>query len=239
MKKFLNKKVVKIAGIILLILIAATPSYYFYSQNQKAQKRLQNPETFAKEESQALVKRVGLLIDLPTEEEPTIATISDKEKLKDQPFFTKAKNGDKVIIYTNARKAILYDPIANKIIDVAPVNIGPNNLSSPSATIGNITPSPSSQSFKLFLLNGTATTGLTKKYEEALKGILPQAVVVDRDNAKKQDYQKTILVDLSGTKREESKQLATMLGIDVGNLPSGETKPEGADFLIIVGADKK
>ena len=39
-------------------------------------------------------------------------------------FFSKAKVGDKVIIYTNARKAILYDPVAGKIVEVAPVNIG-------------------------------------------------------------------------------------------------------------------
>ncbi len=78
---------------------------------------------------------MGRLITLPEGEEPTVATITDIEKLKDQTFFQKAKNGDKVIIYTNAKKAILYDPIARKIIDVAPVNIGTPSASAAQARI--------------------------------------------------------------------------------------------------------
>ena len=62
---------------------------------------------------------------LPSDELPTIATVSDPEALQNQSFFIDAKKGDKVLIYSNARKAILYDPIANKIITIAPVNLSP------------------------------------------------------------------------------------------------------------------
>ena len=61
---------------------------------------------------------------LPEDEEPSVATVADPEQLAGQPFFSKAKKGDKVLIYTNAQKAILYDPVAKKIIDIAPLNIG-------------------------------------------------------------------------------------------------------------------
>ena len=67
------------------------------------------------------------MIVLPEDEIPTVATVSDPEKLKEQPFFSDAKKGDKVLIYANAKKAILYDPMANKIVTVAPINIGPED----------------------------------------------------------------------------------------------------------------
>jgi hypothetical protein len=46
------------------------------------------------------------------------------ENLKGQSFFADAKVGDKVLIYKNAKKAILYDPIADKIITIAPLIVG-------------------------------------------------------------------------------------------------------------------
>ncbi|MBI3380343.1 hypothetical protein HY029_06335 [Candidatus Gottesmanbacteria bacterium] len=112
------------------ILIAVATAVYFFLQYQDVKQQLTNPANYTATESKTIIEKLGKLMELPTDEVPTVATISDKEKLKNQPFFVRAKNGDKVIIYTNAKRAILYDPIANKIIDVAPVNIG-----SPSATI--------------------------------------------------------------------------------------------------------
>lgn len=80
-----------------------------------------DPQYQARQEVTRLVERVGRLMSLPNEE-PTVATVTDLEKLKDQPFFLNAKNGDKVLIFSAARKAVLYDPTANKIIEVAPLN---------------------------------------------------------------------------------------------------------------------
>lgn len=73
--------------------------------------------------AQVLEQVAGLMV-LPQGETPTIATVTDLEKLRDQPFFVNAKEGYKVLIYTNARKAILYDPEHHKIVEVAPLNVG-------------------------------------------------------------------------------------------------------------------
>lgn len=70
-----------------------------------------------------LVARVGELIVLPEDEEPTIATVTDPEKLRDQVFFANAKEGDVVLIYTGAQKAYLYDPKIHKLVEVAPLTI--------------------------------------------------------------------------------------------------------------------
>ncbi len=127
--------------LILLILLVTIPSYYFYSKYQKSQALLQNPNQASTAEAQTLVDAVGKLIELPANENPTIATVSDLTKLQDQPFFAKAQNGDKVLIYSNAKKAILYRPSINKIIEVAPVNLGNNLVPSPTAQVQS--PSPS------------------------------------------------------------------------------------------------
>lgn len=78
-----------------------------------------------------LVKAVSMLMVLP-EEEPTVATVSDLEKLKGQEFFVNANVGDKVLVYLNAGKAILYSPKQNIIINVAPLSATSSKNSVPS-----------------------------------------------------------------------------------------------------------
>ncbi len=67
---------------------------------------------------------VAQLVELPKNEKPAIATVTDPERLKSNPFFAKAQIGDKVIIYAKSGKAILYDPKNHKILDVAPITSG-------------------------------------------------------------------------------------------------------------------
>jgi len=107
--------------LVAVAVVAFGSAYYFYSEYSALK---QNPNKLAQEETSKLVAQVGKLIVLPEGEAPTVATVSDPEKLKDQPFFARAKKGDRVLIYTNARKAILYDVEDNKIVEVAPINIG-------------------------------------------------------------------------------------------------------------------
>lgn len=102
-------------------LVAGGFSVYFWNE---ARGFKNNPQKAAQEETRKLLADVSGLIILPEGEIPTIATVSDPEKLTDQPFFAKAQKGDKVLIYTNSRKAILYSPKENKIVEVAPINIG-------------------------------------------------------------------------------------------------------------------
>lgn len=71
----------------------------------------------------ALVAKVAGLIDLPKDETPTIATVQDETKLKDQAFFAQAQNGDKLLIYAQAKKAIIYRPGDHKVINVGPLAI--------------------------------------------------------------------------------------------------------------------
>ena len=84
---------------------------------------LKNPQQVSLEQTKSVVEKVGKLIALPTDETPSLATVQDKSKLKDQPFFKNALNGDKLLLFIKAKKAILYRESTNKIIEVAPINI--------------------------------------------------------------------------------------------------------------------
>lgn len=126
---------VMILAILILIIIAAV-SGIFYMRSQTQLKLLKNnPDEISKQATKEILDKVGKLIILPQDEEPTIATVTDPEKLKDQPFFQKAQKDDKVLIYTKNKKAILYRPSSNQIVDVAPIDN--QNSQSPS-----VSPSP-------------------------------------------------------------------------------------------------
>lgn len=224
-----NRKLIVGVSAILILTVVTIPSYYFYSKYQHTRHLLENPTAITAEETQQILGRVGKLIRLPQGETPTIATVSDKEKLKDQPFFANAKNGDKVLIFTNARKAILYDPVANVIVDTAPINVG-----SPSAS----TPQPTSAEIRVTLLNGTNITGLTLKTEKPLKDKFPTITVSGRDNAKRKDYKENLVIDLTGSRAQEALSIASFVKGKISSLPAGEATPPDTDILIILGEEK-
>ncbi|MEK7626515.1 MAG: hypothetical protein AAB423_04185 [Patescibacteria group bacterium] len=126
LKQAKKKKMILIGiGVITLIVVLLIAFFTVRYQNaQKEIERLTNPQEAVKEEKKQLQDKVGKLVALPEGETPTIATVSDVNKLKSQAFFAKAENGDKVLIYTQAKKAVLYRPSINKVIEVAPVNLG-------------------------------------------------------------------------------------------------------------------
>jgi hypothetical protein len=118
------------AVVVLLIGLFIYQRIELNSIKNDLEKQQVDPTAKIREESNELISEVGKLIVLPSDEDPTIATVNDLEKLKDQPFFANAQLGDKVLIYTKASKAILYRPSEHKIIELAPLNTGISNSSS-------------------------------------------------------------------------------------------------------------
>ena len=122
---------------ILLAAVIIAGAVYAYHQRQQAKEFQQqlmelkkNPQKATEEETKVLLEKVGQLIELPNEQ-PTVATVTDLGPLKDQPFFAHAQIGDKVLIFSTAKKAVLYRPSTNKVIEIAPVNLDnpPANIS--------------------------------------------------------------------------------------------------------------
>lgn len=112
------KKVITFYIIPALLIISVITAIYFYKK-YTALKSDQNKQSVQKDEVSEIVAKVGRLMALPEGETPTVATVKQPEKLKDQAFFAHAKEGDKVLIYSNAKKAILYSPQDDKIVEVA------------------------------------------------------------------------------------------------------------------------
>lgn len=231
------KKFYLLFAILLFILFAAAPSYYFYHRYQILQKQVGS--SVQKDDVAALVAKAGNHILLPSGETPTVMTVTDKEKLSGQLFFANAKNGDKVLVFEKAKKAFLYSPDADRIIEVGPIilDASASAMLTSSTPTSVVTPTPAAQSYTFTVLNATLTKGLAETYAATLVSKVPGARVVARGNAKG-DYAKSILVDVAGTRKDEATTLAKTLGLDVSPLPAGEATPS-ADFLIIVAGDQK
>lgn len=116
-------KIRKIPPYFMILAMSAAVGTAFYFR-QEAETLKDRTTVIAQDETKQLLASISKLIVLPEDETPTIATVSDPEALKGQPFFARAKTGDKVLIYAKAKKAILYSPTENRIIEVAPVNLG-------------------------------------------------------------------------------------------------------------------
>ncbi len=64
---------------------------------------------------------------LPKNEPPSIATINNIALLqKDSPFYKDAHNGDVLLIYFQAKKAYIYNPTENIIVNTGPVSVEKN-----------------------------------------------------------------------------------------------------------------
>ncbi len=206
------KRFLLVVNVLALIALAAFGGYYF----RKYQNLKNNPapaSQIAQEEVDRIIAKVDKLYSLPKDEKPSVATVKDKEKLKDQPFFDKAENDDITLIYSNAKLAILYRPSTDKIINVSSVTI------QSSATVRVI---------------GAAAS--RDNVEKILKENFANDVTVSGTGDAKNTYSGITIIDLSGQKGEVAKKLAEGLKGQVGTLPEGEDKPQGVDILIIAGS---
>lgn len=212
LKKFLSNR--KAILVLLFAILAATASYY-YNDSREARRLLESPTAASQQEAKELSAKVGKLLETPPDEQPTVITVIDKEKVKTQNFFARAENGDKVLVYTAAKKAVLYRPSTNKIIEVGPVDLTPT------------------KTFTVALYNASNRDDAIQKTEASLKERVTNLDFTVQQRASATRRGRSLVVDIHGDKPTEAEQLAEVLGAEVGPLPDGETKPD-TDFLIII-----
>jgi len=116
----LNKRIFNLTIYLVVIIIIVFGVYFFCEQINLAKK---NPEIINQKEVETtdIVSKVSRLYLLPNNEKPTVATVSNPEVLKGQSLFNSAQKGDKVLIFSNLGKAVLYRPSIDKIIEITPI----------------------------------------------------------------------------------------------------------------------
>lgn len=112
-----SKKLIIMGGVGLVMVLLLIIAGYFFYQYQKSVNLAKTSNS--NETAQDLITKLGKTIDLPTNEQPTFATVDNKYSLNRQAFFAKTENGDIVIIYSKNHTAILYRPSSNKVINYA------------------------------------------------------------------------------------------------------------------------
>lgn len=129
----MKKKVFLAVQIAVVVGLAGLAGYYFkqyrdlnakYNDIQGKYAELSSdPQAVQAAEVRRYIEEVGKVYDLPKDEQPSVATVKDKEQLKDQAFFAKAENGDITLIYSNAKLALLYRPSTKQLVNVSSVTI--------------------------------------------------------------------------------------------------------------------
>src|SRR3989339_468579 len=206
--------------------------YFYYKYNQVKN----NPEVVSQKEVNDVVKSVSKLMILPSEEVPSVATVLDKEKLSNQPFFSNVENGDKLLIFPKAMQAIIYRPGSNKIIKVGPIFLNEDGETVEDSTTKpeEVVVVPQPENIKIAYYNGTSIVNLSAQTESMVKVAYPTYQTAVVTNATKNDYKENIIIDLSGKYSNEVTEISKLINAKVQTLPDGEIKPD-ADILIILG----
>lgn len=120
--KIKNQNIVIIVLAVLLVVGFGAAGYLFW-QNDQLRNDPSTSQEAATNQANEIKAKVAQLIEVPADETPTLATVTDKEKLADQPFFANAENGDVILLFPEAKKAYIYRESENKLINVGPIAI--------------------------------------------------------------------------------------------------------------------
>ncbi len=110
--------------VIIILLVVGSVAYYMQSHDTftSGSAVVANGDDLTQDDVDKTVKAVGKHMILPEGEEPVAAKIVDvDELLKTQPFYRGAINGDILLIYQAAAKAILYSPSRDLLVNVGPI----------------------------------------------------------------------------------------------------------------------
>lgn len=242
----IQKKLTSI--LIAVTLLSVIVSAYYYTKYKEVSNLIQNPSVAGERERDKIVQQVSTLIDLPADEVPTLATVSEVEKLREQPFFKNARNGDKVLVYATNRKAIMYRPEAHKIIEIAPIAINDqttvnDNDTAQVAGISQVLDQPQPQvtpstnaNYKISIVSSSGVqSDLAASYQSDLQQKFPQLNSFSNSNSES-SYSQNVVVLINDSSRSLAQQIAQETkAIFQEALPEGISNNSSADIILILG----
>ncbi|MEZ4156554.1 MAG: hypothetical protein R3B52_01060 [Candidatus Paceibacterota bacterium] len=111
--------------LIALIVVGALGYGYMTGMFDSAMSKPLNislDEELSEEQVAEVIERVRDHITLPEGEDPLVATIINVEELRaEQAFYQNAENGDILLLFGQAGKAIIYSPSKDRLINVGPI----------------------------------------------------------------------------------------------------------------------
>lgn len=216
-KKKRSLPVAKILVAVSLVALVAFGGFYFV-QYQRVNNKYQELSMTDDQRNQKLVNDVAKIIDLPKDEKPALVSkVADKAKLNEtkamSSFYEKAINGDVILAFQKANISIIYRPSEKRVIKTDNYQ---NFLSASNViSIGVIAPNDQQPGLVAQLEKFGNVQVVSKSTPKVLNG---------------QSY----VVDLTGANAKTAQDLAAQLGVQVGALPEGESKPTGALFAVVI-----
>lgn len=120
---------------LLIIIIIAVLSIAIFKKFNPTVKTGEGQLT--EKQIKTLVIKVSKLINVP-EETPVIATIIKADQLiAEQKFYAGSKDGDYLMVFSKAQKAIIYRESEDKLINVGPIIVDQQATSTKSVTVEN------------------------------------------------------------------------------------------------------
>lgn len=168
-----------------------------------------------------LVAKVAAAVEVPADEEPTIATIKDAARLREQnpEFYGDAQDGDRILVWSD--KAVLWSTAEERIANLLVIQPPPATDPADAPTVE--------------VRNGTRTAGLAKSVSERLEA---EGMTVTEPTSAPRTHERTVIVASdAGTHRAAIEAIRGILSVGtVVDLPEGEA-PMNGDVLVILGTD--
>lgn len=194
--------------IIAILLGGLGGTVYFYKKYQALKSNPSASQQAATEEAKKLRYKVAQLIQLP-KETPTVATVEDESKLKDQPFFNGTKKKDRILIFPAAKKAVIYRESENRIINVGPIAVTSNNKT-------------------VALVGSKAATEKAAREIGSLQGTSFSKTISEPS-------EKTLVFDVTGGNDTLVDKLVKQTrGTKIDALPNNKIAPTGANVVVFL-----